>query len=106
MLVCVRAVEMLAQLEHICVVGYEPLSAVQQASGAGAGGGNSVTQGVLQRLHTLLYTTDFEGKVSSEGMYLLGYARVSLGVCDCVCIQQGWLGWNWDNITHCLYCFL
>lgn len=47
-------VEMLAQLEEVCIVGYEPLSAVQASGGGG-------TNEVVGRLHTLLHTPDFEG---------------------------------------------
>ena len=61
--VCV-CVELLAQLQSVCVVGYEPLSEVQRSSNTMSGsvsGGTSST--VLDTLHTLLYpTTSFEGE--------------------------------------------
>jgi hypothetical protein len=65
MCVCV-CVELLAQLQSVCVVGYEPLSEVQRSSNTmsvsvSVSGGTSST--VLDTLHTLLYpTTSFEGE--------------------------------------------
>ena len=65
MCVCVCVcVELLAQLQSVCVVGYEPLSEVQRSSNTmsvSVSGGTSST--VLDTLHTLLYpTTSFEGE--------------------------------------------